>query len=737
MKKSLLFTLSLFLATGILLADTPAPSPSSMKQNHLANEKSPYLKQHADNPVDWHPWGEEALAKAKEQDKPIFVSIGYSTCHWCHVMNRESFSNPDTAAFLNQHFIAIKVDREERPDIDQIYMTFVQSTTGHGGWPLNVFLTPDLEPFFGGTYFPPENQQGQLGFPSLIQKLAELWKNDRMKIVDHGKTIRERLQQFSVSETSETAELSSLPWQTAYQNLSDAFDAEFGGFGGSPKFPQPSNLSFLLRFHVNQIGNENQKNKALRMVSQTLHKMQDGGIHDPLAGGFHRYAVDQEWRVPHFEKMLYDQALLTVAYLETFQATKDQTLLTTANRTLDYVLNHLTSPDGGFYSAEDAESLPHKEAKTKEEGSYYIWTAEKIKETLNDGDYDIFAQAYGVEENGNVSFQNDPRGELKNQNVLYQKSSTDQLAQKFESRESEIRSSLDRSLRSLHEARQQRPHPHLDDKIIAEWNGLMISAFAKAYQVTNKEHYLKSAIKAAIFLKTKMTDSKNGHLLRIYLDGPGETEAFCADYANVINGLLDLYEASFEIKWLQWAVELQETQDKLFFESEQNTYFNTAEGQADIIVRMRSSHDGATPSENSISALNLARLAALTGRTELADQAKRVVLSFQDTLESHPQSMSQLLLATDFLLNKPKQIIIASEKEDPALSSFIQAIHQRFLPRKVIMLADSAEGQKYLSQDNPFIAEIKPIDQKPTAFVCEDFVCKLPTNDLDTFQEQL
>src|SRR6266850_1750364 len=574
--------------------------------NRLAHEKSPYLLQHAHNPVDWYPWGEEAFAKARRENKPIFLSVGYSTCHWCHVMAHESFENEEVAAIMNREFVNIKVDREERPDVDRVYMTFVQATTGGGGWPMSVWLTSDLKPFVGGTYFPPEERYGQPAFKKVLERIATAWKEDHDKIVEQGSKIVETLRESQSAAPGE-GKIDGSVADAAYRQIDRSHDPKEGGFGNAPKFPRPVTLNFLTRFYARDPKSDSGKH-ALDMALFTLRKMAAGGMHDHIGGGFHRYSVDRYWHVPHFEKMLYDQAQLAVAYLDAFQIARNRQYESVARDILDYVGRDMTSKEGGFFSAEDADSpvaagADRGHAETKE-GAFYIWTKKEIDDALGDI-AEIFAFHYGVQPHGNAPEGSDPQDEFRGKNILIERHTIAETAMHFEKREDDVRESLARSREKLLSIRVKRPRPHLDDKIIAAWNGLMISAYARAAQVLDEPRYLEAATRAAKFLRANLYDEKSKLLFRNYRDGRSDIEGFADDYAFMIQGALDLYEASFEIEWLKFAIELQETQDRLFFDEKAGGYFSTSGKDKSVVLRMKDDNDSAEPAASSIAALNL------------------------------------------------------------------------------------------------------------------------------------
>ena len=690
--------------------------------NRLAKEKSPYLLQHSCNPVDWYAWGEEAFAKARRENKPIFLSIGYSTCHWCHVMERESFEKEEIAAVLDEHFVSIKVDREELPNVDRVYMTFVQATTGSGGWPLSVWLDPDLKPFFGGTYFPPDARFGRPGFKDVLLRLAEVWQKDREKLVTLGNRNIESLREHMAGE-KESGELSASFLDAGSSYYSVSYDSKLGGFGGAPKFPRPVNLNFLLRYYA-RTGGE----LALQMALHTLHEMAKGGMYDHVGGGFHRYSVDSRWHVPHFEKMLYDQGQLVVSYLEAYQITQDRFYSEVARDILDYVLRDMTHPEGGFYSAEDADSIidpAHPEEKG--EGAFYVWTQEEIEKILGQKEAELIAYHFGVHSGGNVL--EDPHGEFPGKNILYVAHSAAESASHFGISEDEVDRKLSKARKKLFDARAGRPRPHLDDKILAGWNGLMISACAKAFQVFGEARYLQAARRAVEMVLEKLIVSESGRLKRRYREGEAAFEAAAEDYAFLIQGLLDLYEASFEIRWLQAAVALQEKQLELFWDPEGGGFFSNTGEDPSILLRMKDDYDGAEPSSNSISALNLLRLAQMSDRDEWQQKAQSVMQAFADRLKQSPQALPQMLVALDYFLSKPKQIIIAGKPGAQDTKAILDVVHGRFFPNKILLLADGAEGQAKLSERLSVISTMIPLKGKATAYICENFACQLPTAD--------
>jgi len=700
--------------------------------NRLINEKSPYLLQHAFNPVDWHPWGKEAFEKSQKENKPIFLSIGYSTCHWCHVMERESFENPDIAKIMNEYFVCIKVDREERPDVDKVYMTAVQAMTGSGGWPMSVWLTPSLQPFFAGTYFPPDSRYGRPGFPDLLQRLHAAWMEQREQVLKSGADIIKALQEHTAIAGAPDSTVAFLPiLHTAYSQFVGSYDERLGGFGNAPKFPRPVTLNFLLRYYARA----NEKG-ALEMTLATLRKMWAGGMYDHLGGGFHRYAVDAYWRVPHFEKMIYDQAQLVWSYLEAYQITRDDFFANVAREILDYVRRDMTHPAGGFYSAEDADSAPDAaHPEEKEEGAFYLWRQPEIETLLGKQNAEIFNYCFGVSDSGNTI--SDPHNEFRDRNVLYSEYTIQEAARRFKKPEAEITAVLNEGKQKLFERRQTRPRPHRDDKIITAWNGLMISAFARAAQVLEEPKYLQAAERAADFVLHKLYQPQTQTLVRRYRDGEAKFPAHLDDYTFFTMGLIDLYEASFDSKWLESAAVLTETQHRLFWDKNDGAFFDTSGEDETILLRTKEDYDGAEPSANSIAVLNLLRLAQMLDKKAWWKMAERTLQVFGSRLQRIPHAMPQMLVAVDFSLEKPQQIIIAGKPEAPDTRAMLRAVHERFLPNKILLLIDGREGQAYLQKHLPFIESLSPRAGKATAYICENYACQLPTTEIAVLRELL
>ena len=721
--------------------------------NRLANEKSPYLLQHAHNPVDWYPWGDEAFEKARRENKPIFLSVGYATCHWCHVMERESFENDGIARVLNEYFVPIKVDREERPDVDRIYMLFVQASTGSGGWPMSVWLTPDRKPFFGGTYFPPDNRYGRPGFGAVLERLAAAWREDRARVEESGTKVIEQLREYGGTGSGGRQMAARMATRDAlehgYVGFRRMFDPQLGGFGRAPKFPRPSVHNFLVRYHA-LTGTE----EALEMVLVTLREMAKGGMNDQIGGGFHRYSVDERWFVPHFEKMLYDQAQLAISYLEAFQITRDGQYAAAARDIFEYVLRDMTDPGGGFYSAEDADSAadpfqPHE----KGEGAFYIWSWKELAAVLGEADAAVFAFHYGCGENGNVD--HDPQGEFTGRNILHRAHTAEETAARFAGAHAsaegsrpggvdEIRAVLRRCAAKLMEVRSQRPRPLRDDKVLAAWNGLMISAFAKGAWILNEPRYAVAARAAADFLRRHLwCDSRgaredghgsrgahaDGHeshgvLMRRHRDGESAIDGFLDDYGFTALGLLDLYESTFEARDFEWAVTLATRAMELFEDPENGGFFSTTAsggGAANLILRLKDDYDGAEPSGNSAMALLLLRLSRMTDREDFRTAAERTLRAFTSRMEEGGTGLPQMLVALMFTLAPPREIVLAGSPN----AELLAAIRRPFLPNTIVMRAEQAARP------------MPPVDGKPTVYICENFSCKLPVTTPEQVAELL
>lgn len=700
-----------------------------MNANRLALEQSPYLLQHAYNPVDWHPWGEEAFAKARAEDKPIFLSVGYSTCHWCHVMERESFENDSIAEVLNRGFVSIKLDREERPDVDRVYMTFVQATTGGGGWPMSVFLTPELKPFYGGTYFPPEDRYGRPGFRTVLEHIISHWKEQRAKINSSSEEVMGQLAKYARVSSSFLPETKTL--DSCYFALRRGFDERLGGFGGAPKFPRPTVINFLLRyFHAK--GEE----EALEMSVKTLEEMAKGGMNDQLGGGFHRYSVDERWFVPHFEKMLYDQAQLAISYLEAFQITGRADFAEEARRIFRYVQRDMTDSSGAFYSAEDADSvIDPAEPHEKGEGAFYIYSYSAELETLlGDEIAALFAYRYGASTDGNVL--QDPHAEFTGRNILYRAHTVEETAAKFARPVDDVRRTLEEAEIAVLALRNRRVRPHLDDKVLSSWNGLMISAFALGARVLGDSSLLDAAQRAMQAIVTHLYDAEGRRLLRRMRGGHAAIDGFLDDYACVSQALLDLYEADFNPAHLVLATHLTERMRELFEDSESGAFFTAPADDAHLILRMKEDYDGAEPSGNSVAILNLLRLAAITGRDDFRLSAERALKSFGQRISDSPSALPQMMVAYLFHLSAPKQVVIAGDPSLDETASLIQAAQKHFSPNRIVVVRSPA-ARSLLNQIAPATAAMDEVSSQPAAYVCENFVCQLPVTKTDQLRTLL
>ena len=688
--------------------------------NRLIQEKSPYLLQHAQNPVDWYPWGDEAREAAHRENKPIFLSVGYSTCHWCHVMEHESFENETIAALLNRYFIPVKVDREERPDVDRVYMAYVQAATGSGGWPMSVWLTPDGRPFVGGTYFPPDNRYGRPGFAAVLERIAAAWTNERGRIEESSESVLQELFRQATVEPA-AGDLDPSVLDSGFAVWRRSFDARLGGFGHAPKFPRPAIFKFLLRYWARTRNEE-----ALEMVDHTLRAMSRGGMNDQLGGGFHRYSVDEYWFVPHFEKMLYDQAQLASSFVDMFQITKDETFALEARRIFDYVARDMTSPEGAFYSAEDADSvIDPSDPKHKGEGAFYIWTADEIQ-TIAGEDARFFNHRYGVKTQGNV--ENDPHAEFTGRNILYEHYSVEETAHHFDQPLEHVRAAIERASAKLSQARSTRVRPHLDDKVLASWNGLMISAFAQAGAVLDDQQYAGFARGAAGFVREHMWNASTGILLRRYRDGEFAIPGFLDDYAFFAQALLDLYEAEFDPADLELAVEITRHMRVRFEDPDAGGFFTTvATGpDSDVLFRMKDDYDGAEPSGNSVAAMNLLRLERLTSATESGDAGRRILKAFSGRMSTQPFGVPLTMCALDFSLSKPLQIVLAGERNAPETQEMLRAIRGIYQPNRAVLLASSEP----LGEAHAGLSEMRSVNGHTAAYVCENFTCQLPVTEV-------
>jgi len=678
--------------------------------NKLKTEKSPYLLQHARNPVDWYPWGEEAFNKAKEEDKPIFLSIGYSTCHWCHVMAHESFEDIEVAELMNEVFVSIKVDREERPDIDKIYMTVCQMMTGSGGWPLTIIMTPEKKPFFAGTYFPKQTRFGRIGLIDLIKRIKDLWNNQRTEIMNSADQITFSLQ--NVDQESPGEKFSETTLQKTYRQLSIQFDSVNGGFGNRPKFPTSHNLIFLLRYWK-RTGDK----KALEMVETTLQAMRKGGIYDHIGFGFHRYSTDSVWLVPHFEKMLYDQALIAMAYIEAYQATKKDLYKTTAEEIFTYILRDMTSKEGGFYSAEDADS-------EGEEGKFYVWSKNELEKLLEKEELDSVIKIFNLEESGN--YLEEASGKKTGYNILHLKTFPEK---KIQEKIEEIRIKIFKS-------REKRIHPHKDDKILTDWNGLMIAALAKGAIAFQNEEYLDAAKNTADFILSNLRQS-NTKLQHRYKDGVSEIRGFLTDYAFFIWGLIELYEATFDIYYLKTALELHKIQMEDFWDNKMGGFYFTAKESEKLLTRQKEIYDGAIPSGNSIAMLNLLKLSYLTGEHELEEKADILSRVFSEKMKSNPIAYTQFLVALDFAIGPSYSLVIGGNTNADHTNKMINAVYNAYVPNKVLIHRKTEQESPDIDNYANFVQFFENLDGKATAYVCINKTCKPPTHDIDKMLEFL
>ncbi len=664
--------------------------------NRLVNESSPYLLQHAQNPVDWYPWSDEAFEKARREDKPVFLSVGYSSCHWCHVMERESFENEQIAEILNKHFVSIKVDREERPDVDAIYMQAVQMMTGGGGWPMSVWMTADGKPFYGGTYFPPTDSFGRPGFSNILLTIVNAWHNQRRDLLLSADKISNILKNESSRKSD--ADISIDPMIKAQDQLFISYDKTYGGFGSAPKFPQPTNLLLLLR-HWYRTGDT----KSLEMVTGTLDAMAVGGIYDHLGGGFSRYSTDKYWLVPHFEKMLYDQALLTRAYIETYQITGEEKYAKIVREVFDYVLRDMTDEKGGFYSAEDADS-------EGEEGKFYVWIEEEIDKILGK-DAEVFSKHYGVTKAGNFEHGT---------NILNRKN--------LEEPKADIQKVLNRAKNKLFKHRAKRIRPNLDDKVITAWNGLMISSMAYGGAVMREKKYIDAAEKAAAFLLNDLRS--NGKLRRFYRKGKTVGDGFLEDYSFMILGLLDLYEATYNAKWLTEAVELSDTMIENFSDPNGGFYQTSKEGEK-LIYRHKGAYDGAVPSGNSIAAIALLKLGSLTTDRKFSVVGESAIKAYAQQMSGSPLSLTAMLMAVDICVGPGKEIVIVGNAKDSDTKKMLDEITKRYLPHSVIIFKDTGTDTKDIEKLMSFLKQQEAVDNKTTAYVCENFICNQPVTSVD------
>ena len=679
--------------------------------NRLADETSPYLLQHANNPVDWYPWGEEALQRAQAEDKPILLSVGYSACHWCHVMERESFENEEIADIMNRNFISIKVDREERPDLDSIYMSAVQALTGSGGWPMTVFLTPDGKPFYGGTYFPPDDSRGMPGFPRVLEGMADAYRNRRGDVVQATQQLVSQLQHRSHSPRSLDPLMPGILHQ-AFQVLGQNYDYQHGGFGMAPKFPQPMSYEFTLRYY-----HLSKSPGALEMVEMVARRMAAGGIYDQIGGGFHRYSTDDVWLVPHFEKMLYDNALLSRLYLHTYQATSNPIYKRIVEETLDYVIREMTDPSGGFYSSQDADS-------EGVEGKYFVWTPEEIEEVLGPEKGRLVSGYFGVTEAGN----------FEGKNILNVPQDTDSYAAEADVSQEELEAAVEGAKPKLLEVRYRRIPPARDEKILVAWSGMMIRSFAEAAAVLGRQDYEVAATACASFILEKMRPE--GRLLRTYKDGRARLKGYLEDYAYLSDGLMALYEATFEPRWLDEARELAKEMIDLFWDEGEGVFYDTGRDHEALVVRPRDFFDNATPCGSSVAVDVLLHLSVLAGQSEYGNLGSSVLRSMQQYMAQAPLGMGHWLCALDFYLSTPKEIAIVGPRVDQATRALLDVAHGRYLPNKVVAGHDPGLPGNG-SKASPLLEDKGMIDGRPTAYVCYNYACQQPVTEPEALASQL
>lgn len=687
------------------------PPDGGEEFNRLVFEKSPYLLQHARNPVDWYPWGEEAFTLAKKLNKPIFMSIGYTTCHWCHVMEHESFEDEEVGKLLNEKFVCVKVDREERPDIDAIYMTVTQQMTGSGGWPMTVIMTPDKQPYFAGTYFPKESRFGRPGLKGIIHGLSDAWHEDNEKVLEVAGEITRLLKEISAGAAGDPVTAKLL--DQAYKELSLEYDSQYGGFGRERKFPVAHQLSFLARY-----AKRTKTDEALLMVEHTLAQIRNGGIYDHVGHGVHRYATDRQWLLPHFEKMLYDQAILALAALDAYQSTGKKIYADLVHDIFIYVLRDMTSSNGGFYSAEDADS-------EGVEGKFYVWTPEEIAKVLGKDRAEQFNEIFNIQEGGN--FREESTGELTGESIPHLTSPIPVIAAKLQLTPRQLLKVIEEDRRQLFTHRVKRIHPQKDDKILTDWNGLMIAAMSRAGSLLNEEKYLQAAKDAADFVLKKLR-KEDGRLLKRYRQGVSGLPAHLEDYAFMTFGLLNLYEATFEVKYLQASIELNETSLKHFWDKKNGGFYMTSDDGEKLLVRHKEMYDGALPSGNSVAALNMLRIARITGKTDFTTKAAKLMQAFSLDVERRPSNYTQMLQALDFASGESLEIVIAGDLDDPRTQKLLNIIHQEFIPNKVVIHRPMGESPP-ITKIAPYTLEQAPLkDGSPQVYICRNFVCKEPVS---------
>lgn len=722
-KKYLLIILSIIIFPNINCNSqnqNPMKIKDGKRSNRLINEKSPYLLQHAFNPVNWYPWSNEAFELADKEDKPIFLSIGYSTCHWCHVMERESFEDSTVADLLNKYFVSIKVDREERPDIDNIYMTVAQMLTGSGGWPLTIIMTPDKKPFFAGTYFPKENRFGRPGLIDILTQIKDAWVNQHDKIISSSNQIIDALKKSTQSNTLGN-EITLDVLNKSVNNFTSSFDKVHGGFGNAPKFPSPHNLLFLLRQY-----NRNNDPKVLQMVTTTLDKMSEGGIFDQIGFGFHRYSTDEKWLVPHFEKMIYDQAMLAMAYTETYQLTRDEKYKNVSDKIFEYVLRDMTSSEGGFYTAEDADS-------DGEEGKFYFWTYSELKKILSPDDFKIFIKTFNLEEGGN--FVDQIKGGKDGNNILHRTNTNSELAKEFKITEKDLSAKIEKMRKNLFGIREKRIHPLKDDKILTDWNGLMIAALAQAGKVFEEQKYISAAERSVKFILSKLS-KQNGELLHRYRKEEVKIDGHLDDYSFMIWGLLNLYESTFKIEYLKNAIDLNNILLKNFLDQNSGGFYFTSITSSELFTRQKEIYDGAIPSGNSVAMMNLVRLSKLTGDNTYFEKADLLSKAFSTQVSKYPNGYSQLLSGVDFANGPSLEIVIVGNIENKSTQEMLKEINSFYLPNKVILLK-STNNSDQIEKIADFTKGQMMLNNKTTAYICRNFVCSLPTTDLKKLADRL
>ncbi|MFN2353155.1 MAG: thioredoxin domain-containing protein [Desulfopila sp.] len=707
---------------------TPSSSNSTSSPNALIHEKSPYLQQHAYNPVNWFAWGEEPFNVARRDDKPVFLSIGYSTCHWCHVMEKESFENDDIAKILNEHFVSIKVDREERPDIDQIYMLATQAMSGGGGWPMSVFLFPDKKPFYAGTYFPPEPRYNHPGFPELLNTIARTWLDNRKGLAESAEKLTAFLRKSSRMDAGENLEQR---WsENGFQALAESYDSDYHGFGTTNKFPRPCTLDFLLAYH-----SRTNNDDALSMVEKTLRAMALGGMYDHIGGGFHRYSVDRQWRIPHFEKMLYDQAQLVVSYLQMYQHSGDDFFAGVAEETIEYVLRDLQHPDGGLYSAEDADSINPYDPDEKGEGAFYLWQDQEILDVLDESEAGDFIACYGIRRQGNALA--DPAGDFSGRNICYLAKPIAETAGVLKINEEELRQKLARARRKLLVRRNSRVRPHLDDKIITAWNGLMMSALAQAGRILDAPAYIDAARRVAEFIFSNLMSG--AQLQRRWRDGEARFDGVLEDYAFVIQGLVDLYGATHNGDYLEKAIALTATQNRLFADPD-GGFFNSQES-ADLLTRMKETSDGAEPSGNSVAAMNHLRLGRMLNRSDWYTTGEATIKAFGAILERHGMALPFMLKALEFSLRPHQQLVVCGSPDSEDTRALLRQANKKYNPQLQVLLADGGDNQKvlerYLDSIGAMAGNSSSVATKSTAYVCRNYTCDTPTDSAEELARQL